>query len=270
VFHIVAGDTARIRIEMNRLVIQLPEMLVSGKCTNEAPREPVPGFLAQLMDQVAQNAERMALLAQARPFALRIESLDGFLSRDGTFKRTRGDTVVRKNLLPDRPYAPKKVMFLLTEGPHKGAYGIMMPELPDIADTAFTNNHCFRYAGRATVGGDSVIRIEFEPVPWLDHEYDLNGTLYLKLDGYQLVGTFTRLNHLRPETNRAGLDEYFVDARFKEVVPGIPIADRWELVNRYKDDRRPSFAVRSRVIGVEWKDSTAIRIDTALFLRRLR
>jgi hypothetical protein len=258
-FVVGANDTARVRVEMTRLVIQLPEMLVSGRCTNESPREPMPGFLAQLIDQVVQNAERMVLLGQSKPFELRIEVLDGLLGRDGRFTVTRSDTIVRKNLLPDRPYAPKKVMFLITEGPYKGAYGIRIPELPDIADTAFTNNHCFRYAGRALVGTDSVIRVEFEPVPWLDREFDLYGTLYLRVDGYQMVGSFTRLNRLRPEGYRAGYQEYFVEARFKEIVPGIPITDSWELVNRH--GTRPSVVQRSRVIGVKWLDSSTVRRD---------
>jgi hypothetical protein len=258
---LAAGDTARLRVEMKRLVIQLPEMVVTGKCTNETPREPVPGFLAQLIDQVVQNAERMTLLAHAKPFQIRFERIDGYLRGDGTIDQTRGDTALRAPL-PDTVYAPKKVMFLITAGPYRGAYGVKLPELPDIADSAFINNHCFRYAGRALVGADSVIRVEFEPVPWLDREYDIMGTLYLKLDGYQMVGSFTRLNRLRPQGYRAGLEEYFVESRFREIVPGIPLLDWYQLTNRYRTNR-PSFVQRGRLIGIEWKDSTGVRPDTA-------
>lgn len=118
------------------------------------------------------------------------------------------------------------------------------------------NNHCFRYAGRTRIGGESVILVEFEPVPWLDQDYDLNGTLYLKVDGYQLVGTFSRLNRISPRMRRNGLEEYFHEARFTEIVPGVPLIQSWELVNRYRSDDRPHFVQRGRVIGVEWKDST--------------
>jgi hypothetical protein len=259
VLRVAANDTVRLRVSLERLVIQLPEMLVSRKCTDDTPREPVPGFLAQLLDQVVQNAERMILLAQAKPFALRIERIDGELAPDRTFTPTRGDTSMRTDLLPDPRYAPKKVMFRLATGPHKGAWGVKLPELTDFADTAFTDNHCFRYAGRTVLDGDSVVQIQFEPVPWLDREYDITGTLYLKVDGYQIAGAFTRLNHLRPEAYRAGLDEYFVDARFREIVPGIPILDRWDMTNRPKSATRPSIVERSRVLEILWKDSTEVR-----------
>lgn len=251
---LASGDTAQLRIDMARLVIQLPEMLVSGRCDNETPREPVPGFLGQLIDQIVQNSERMTLLAAQRPFQIRVEAIEGLADHSNVLVPARTDTALRSGL-PARPYKPREVMFLIKEGPHRGAYGINLLELPDIADTAFTNNHCFRYAGRAKVGDDSVVQIQFEPVPWLDREYDLTGTLYLKVDGYQMVGSFTRLNHLRPEAVRAGYTEYFVEARFKEIVPGVPVLDWMQLTNRMKANR-PAVAVRSRVIGVEWKDST--------------
>jgi hypothetical protein len=255
VFRVTAGDTARIRIVMARLVIQLPEMLVSGKCTNETPREPMAGFFAELMDQVRQNAENMALLVAQKPFHVRTEHTNGLVDRSNKFMPTRVDTILRTDPLPERPYRPREVMFRITEGPYKGATGIRLPELADIADTAFTNNHCFRYAGRARVGSDSVIQIEFVPVPWLDKEFDLNGTLYLEVDSYQMVGSFTRLNRVPP----GDLQEYFTDARFREIVPGVPVIDSWELVNRFRSDSRPRFVQRGRMIGIIWKDSIKTR-----------
>ena len=56
------------------------------------------------------------------------------------------------------------------DGDDAGRWMIAIPELPDFADTAFANNHCFRYAGQGRVDNDSVIRVEYEPVPWLDKE----------------------------------------------------------------------------------------------------
>jgi hypothetical protein len=252
--HVAAGDTARVRIAMTRLVIQLPEMLVSGKCTNETPREPVTGFLAELMEQVRQNSETMALLVAQKPFQVRTENTNGLLDRNKVFSPTRVDTILRTNPLPDRPYRPREVVFPITEGPYKGNTGVRVPELADIADTAFTNHHCFRYGGRARIGADSVILVEFEPVPWLDREVDLNGTLYLRVDGYQIVGSFTRLNRISPGLGRGGLVEYYNEVRFKEVVPGVPIVDSWELVNRFRPDSRPRFVQRGRVISIDWKN----------------
>ena len=252
VFIVAAGDTARLRIEMTTLVIQLPEMLVSGKCTNETPREPVPGFLSQLLDQVMLNSQTMALLIAEKPFQYRTEHTNGYLDRRDNFSVSRVDTILRTNPLPDTPYKPREVLFRITKGPYAGAWGVRNLELADIADTAFTNNHCFRYAGRAKVGSDSVVQVEFVPVPWLDQEIDLNGTLYLKVDGYQIVGSFTRTNRITTGMDRAGLEEYFVESRFKEVVPGVPIIDTWALTNRFRGNR-PRFVQRGRVIGIDWK-----------------
>jgi hypothetical protein len=251
-FQVVAADTVRLRIEMTRLVIQLPEMLVSGKCTNETPREPVPGFLAELMDQVSLNSQAMALLVAQKPFQVRTEHTNGYLDRNDVFSPTRVDTILRTNPLPDSPYKPRQVLFRIMTGPYAGAWGIRHLELTDLADTAFTNNHCFSYAGRAKIGSDSVVQVTFTPVPWLDREIDLSGTFYLKADGYQLVGSFTRLNRRTPAMERDGLEEYFVEARFREIVPGVPITDTWELTNRFRNNR-PRFIQRGRVISIDWK-----------------
>jgi hypothetical protein len=92
-------------------------------------------------------------------------------------------------------------------------------------------------------------------VPWLDKEFDLNGTLYLDVNSYQMLGSFTRLNRVPPD----GLQEYFTDARFREVVPGVPVIDSWELVNRFRSENRPRFVQRGRRIEIIWKDSTRTR-----------
>jgi hypothetical protein len=248
-------DSVHLRIEMTRLVIQLPEMVVSGKCTDVTPREPMPGFLAQLMGQVVLNAQAMALLVAQRPFHVRTENANGLLDRNQVFSVTRVDTTIR-GPLPATPYKPGSVLSRLTSGPYKGSWGVRLPELPDIADTAFTNNHCFRYAGRTAIAGDSVIQVDFEPVPRLNQEVDLSGSLYLTVGGYHLVASFTRLNRMPAAQARAGLEEYFNDARYTEVVPGVPVIESWELVNRYRADSRPRFVQRGRRIAVVWKDST--------------
>jgi hypothetical protein len=47
-----------------------PAVVVSGRCTNETPFETKSPILAELFDQVNQNAERMTLLATAKPFVM--------------------------------------------------------------------------------------------------------------------------------------------------------------------------------------------------------
>ena len=59
-----ASDTVRLRIEMTRLAIQLPAMVVRGNCTDGEPLEERPAVLAELFDQVRQNAVQLQLLTR--------------------------------------------------------------------------------------------------------------------------------------------------------------------------------------------------------------
>lgn len=252
------GETARIRVELTHLIINLPAVVVSGRCTNETPFEPKPGILAELFDQMNQNAERMTLLATARPFVMRVASVGGLRNPDRPFVPTRVDTVER-GALPVVRYEPKRVARRGT-GRYAGSWMIHMPELPDFADTAFTNNHCFRYAGQTRFATDSVIAVDFEPVPWLDKEVDIKGTIYLRVDGYQLVALVARTN--RMPSNSRHIADYTHQTRFREVVPGIPVAVDWELRNVHRNGS-PPFVQTGNVFHIRWTDSTPVKVDTA-------
>lgn len=225
---VAANDTARLRIQMRRLVIRLPDVVVSGACTDRTPAGARSGILPELFEQVRQNAERMRLLAQEKPFMMTAVHYNRFVDGNNRVTNARTDTLERFALL--EPYKPRGVVFRINEGPYKDGTGIMLPELPDLADTAFTNNHCFHYAGQERFGDDSVIRVDFEPVPWLAKELDLEGSIYLRVDGYQLVGLYTKLNRTAPPINR-DLREYTVRARFIELVSGVSVLVEHELMN---------------------------------------
>lgn len=254
---VAANDTARIRVEMARLVIKLPAVVVSGACTDKTPLGDKPAIVAELFDQVKQNAERMRLLAQERPFTMTAVNYGRFVDGNNRVTNPRTDTVERPALL--KPYKPRGVVFPITGGPYKGGTGVMLPELPDLADTAFTNNHCFWYAGQERFGNDSVIRVDFEPVPWLAKELDLEGSIYLRVDGYQLVGLYTKLNRIAPPVNRF-LREYTNRARFIELVSGVSVVDESELMNIFRDSR-PAYVQTGKVIGIKWLDVPPLRID---------
>jgi hypothetical protein len=157
--------------------------------------------------------------------------------------------------MPRQPYEPRRVI-RRGEGVDAGEWVVALPELPDIADTAFTNNHCFRYAGQTHFGSDSVIAVEFEPVPRLS-DADIEGTLYLRVDTYQLVGSVTALNRIPPRFRRSGLREYHVRARFGEIVSGVPVLEEWQLTNEFRAPRRP-FVEIGQMFFVEWTDSSVV------------
>ena len=251
---LAAGDTARVRIAMTRLAIQLPKIVVSGRCTNQTPFEPKPAFMVEIFDQVVQNSQRMVLLARSKPFAI-LWSRVGVLREPG-----KPDTVIEtssetRGPFPVEPYKPGRVARRITYN-GRPAWGVFPIELSDVADTAFTNNHCFRYAGATRFEGDSVIAVEFEPVPRLSKTMDLAGTLYLRAEGYQLVGLVMYLTSLRGAFS--GMDAYTHRTVFKEIAPGIPMASEMVLVNVHHT--RPSFVQTSRMVNIEWAD--AVKRDT--------
>jgi hypothetical protein len=253
-----ANDTAQVRIEMSRLAIQLPAVVVNGTCTDGAPFAAQPAILAALFDQVRQNAERLRLLAIERPFVMKTVATGGFRDRDDRIVGGARVDTVERGPLPPTPYAPRKVVFRFRdEKTGSGAWGVTMPELSDLADTAFTNNHCFWYAGQERMDRDSVIRVDFEPVPWLARERDLSGSIYLRVDDYLLVAMMTRLTRLPPGPIR----EYYTRARFRELVSGVPVLATWELINTYAG-QRPPYRYVGKVTAVRWVDSVAVRRDT--------
>ena len=252
---LAAGDTARIRIAMTRLAIQLPEVVVSGRCTNQTPFEPKPAFMAELFDQVLQNAQRMALLSQARPFTFTLKRV-GVLREAGKPDVQIDTSTETRGPLPVEPYRPGRVVRPITYN-GRPATGVFPPELPDVADTAFINNHCFRYAGLTRFADDSVIAVEFEPVPRLTGTPDMAGTLYLRVDGYQLVGQESHVVPMRGAVSN--LSAYRHRTVFKEIAPGVPVANELELVNVFRNGR-PSFVQTSRLIEIKWSDP--VKTDT--------
>ena len=102
------GEALRIQVEMTPLAISLPTVVVSGRCTNETPFEPKSTILAELFDQVNQHAERMTLLATAKPFVIQVATVGGFRDPKKPFVPMRVDTLER-GPLPVVRYEPKRV-----------------------------------------------------------------------------------------------------------------------------------------------------------------
>jgi hypothetical protein len=253
-----AGDTVRLEMALSRLVIVLPGMLSTSQCTNEMARQAPEGALAELFDQVKQNAERYRMLARARPFSLQVYRVRGFRNAEGKIEPEVIDTVFR-DALPAGPYEPKRVI-RKAKPPFQGNV-VAIPELPDFADTNFTNNHCFRFAGQTRVHGDSVIRVDYEPVPWLEKETDISGSIYLRVEDYQLVSTVTVLNKMPSMFRSSGMQTLAVTAKFSEIVPGIPVLDEWVLESRYRGPRQPPSVELGQIMSVVF-DTAAVKPDT--------
>lgn len=243
---LTASDTVRVSVEMRRLALELPTVVVDGRCTDHTPLETQPPVLAELFDQVRQNAQRLVLLARERPFTVQWQEERGPRRAGG---RPPPAEISFRTPLPDEPYAPGRV--------HRrvGNAGVVrLPDLTDMADTAFTNNHCFWYAGQTRFGTDSVIQVDFEPVPWLAKDVDLEGSMYLRVDGYRLVGMVTRLNRIPPDS--PNVTSYAARARFDEISSGIPVLADVEISNTFRGARQPTVVATGRMTGVHWLDSS--------------
>jgi hypothetical protein len=252
-FVVGANDTVRVSIEMTRLALELPAVVVHGACTDRTPFEDKPPVLAALFDQVTQNAERLRLLARERPFAIEVTNTRGIQGRT----QLNTDTILR-GPMPAEPYAPRHI---LRDFQGRKSGGVMLPQLTDIADTAFTNNHCLWYAGQERFGSDSVVRVDFEPVPWLAREVDFEGSIFVRAAGYQLVGMDTRLNRTPKEWDR-NVVGHGTRARFQELVSGVPVIAEFEITNTFRGSPVPVVVQRSRVIGVRWSGPSATTRDT--------
>jgi hypothetical protein len=251
VLDVVANEPPRVRVAMERLIIALPEVPAKAKCTDRSPLDPKEASLASLVDQIVQNAERMRLLVADKPFTMYALRVTGRRDTENKLVPQHADTVSRKPISA-YPYKPKQVVRRMSND-----WAILMPEAPDIADTAFTNNHCFQYAGQGVFGSDSVIKVDFEPVPWLARAEDVKGTIYLRANGYALAGTELWLNRIPKDWP---LEAYSMVSRFSEFVAGISALDDWEVVNHYKKPTLP-FVELGQVFNIQW-DSVKAKTDT--------
>lgn len=221
-------DTLRIEIALAKLAIQLPAVHISGACGDKHPDERSAAILKDLFDQVQQNADRYRLLADSNPFSLTMYHLRGTRNGNAKIHATEIDTLTR-GPFPFAPYIPRHLIH--TEADSFGGppnHYLAPPELADFADTAFVNNHCFTYAGQRMVDGDSVIAVDYEPVPSLKDEVDFRGTMYLRVQDYQLIRAEMELTRVPSELRSSGMTAMRITTRFTEVLPGIAIIQQVE------------------------------------------
>lgn len=244
------NDTLRVEMALSLLAIQLPTVHVSGTCGTKQADEATAGILTELFDQVQQNADRYRLLADSNPFKLVFHRVRGYRFGNDKIQATAVDSVTRA-ARPESPYRPRHVIQIgdAPDGSH--TYELAPPEIADFADTAFINNHCFTYAGQTLLDGDSLIAVEFEPVPSLKKEIDFRGTMYVRSVGYQLVRSEMELNNVPDGLRKTGALAVTISTRFTEVVPGIPMVDRLQ-ANTRRWRGQPAYVELLQVIDIKW------------------
>ena len=238
---------------LRRLAVELPAITVVGhaRCTKPGPpdREVTPA-LAAVFDQLMENARRLQLLADSYPFQYRLERSQREVNRSGDSLRARIDTMAFDQNETRRRYRPGLVVTAGT-GPFSGYMVVTLASLHELADTAFHQSHCFRLAGRDTIEGESLVRIDFEPADNLGSA-DIAGSAYLDSVSFGLRFTETRLT--RPE--RSDLREVrsvVARTRFRDIAPGIALQDYVRAVWLYRSSSRLTRVETQRLLGVHFR-----------------
>jgi hypothetical protein len=237
---LVIGDrTTSVHIALRHLAIELPPVTISTtECTNPGPPDSSDATLHAVFDQLQENARRFELLADSYPFRYALELTDRELNQRGD----TGPPVVKKLSFASsdsRPH-PYAVGRVVEQG--WGAWGsdgvlvIRSVELDDLRNPDFIASHCFYLAGRDTIGGETLVRIDFEPATRI-YSADMAGAAYLDSRTYELRYTTTRIT--KPE--RSALTDVRTvtfRTRFRNIARGVPLQDSLTAVTTYQFGRR--------------------------------
>ena len=236
----VAGqDTVRVSLGLSLITIQLPAVHSLAKaCAHPGGTDAQIGLeLAQLFDQVRENAIRNRLLSRSYPFELDVERK---ISRPEPLLEARFVTYYTVIRSSDRAwrYAPGNMLGTreYEGGVFAGRWStITMPELADFADERFLLNHCFDFGGIEVIEGDSLLRVDFTPAP-IVHTPDVAGAIFLDSRTYQLRVTDLSLVNLTRQL-RGQISGQSIRAHFKEVIPGVPVLNAVSSVVFPRDEK---------------------------------
>lgn len=251
---VVREDSAtNVVVALHHLAIELPPVTIAGRpvCRNPGPPDAgtVPA-LAAVFEQLQEHARRFQLLADSYPF-------DYWLEQTLREVNTRGDTLrpmvdtIRLGSRTERPYEVGRVV---TPGWGPWRADVLLvrtPTLEEFGNATFVKHHCFQLAGRDTIEGETLVRIDFEPAANLGWA-DMAGSAYLDSITYQL--RFTESSLTRPE--RSPLTEVatmVTRTRFRQIGPGIPVQDYLRAVTTFRSGGRRRRIETQRTVEVRFK-----------------
>jgi len=248
---VVGGDsTILVRIALRHLAIELPPVTVAGQqCTNPGRPDSSDAALLAVFDQLQENARRFALLTDSYPFRYVLETSERIVNQRGD----TGKPVVRKlefSSSDDHPYAVGRVVEPGYPPWDLTKLVIHTLGLEYFDNGSFIANHCFRLAGRDTIGGETLARIDFEPSRrvW---SADLTGAAFLDTLTYELRYTESSLTH--PErTDLDGVRTTTVRTQFKNIAPSVPLQDSLTAVTTYRYGKRTKIDTQ-RTVDVRFR-----------------
>ena len=221
------GSPVAIEIDLEPLVVELAAISVSVPRSCAAPGPPdsaIAPEMAVVFDQLRQNAERYALLADSYPFHYRMSRVFSDYDERGRVVFTSTDTV--QYLSSGRmAYRPGQVLAFGVGPEHETAKVIRLPTLADFADSVFQASHCFFYAGIVQRDTGSYIRFDYLPSDSIRFP-DIAGEVDLDVHTYQIryvVIRLTRVSRAMP-----GLVSTSSTITFGELYPNVFLPVRME------------------------------------------
>ena len=221
----VASAPLAVAVTLERLAVELAEITVTApaRCTAPGPPDTAgSGDLAAVFDQLRQNAERYALLADSYPFRYRLARTFTDYDQADRVVWTASDTVEYQSNARSR-YRPGDVVGW-GPGPTRSAARVLkLPSLSDLADSAFQENHCFSYRGTREQDGERLVRFEFR-VAEAVRTPDIEGEVELDAGTYRIRHATIRLT--RAGRALPGLLSASDALTFTELAPNIVLPSR--------------------------------------------
>ncbi|HEY3221455.1 MAG TPA: carboxypeptidase regulatory-like domain-containing protein [Gemmatimonadales bacterium] len=239
-------------LSLRHLAIELPPVTITGRrCTNPGRPDSTDAALLAVFDQLQENARRFELLADSFPFRYDLQLLLREVDQ-------RGDTSgpeIRTLRFTSNDYHPYAVGRVVEPG--WGPWGspdntlvISSADLRDLGNASFIANHCFRLAGRDTIEGHLLVRIDFEPATRIGSA-DMSGAAYLDTSTYELRYTETSLT--KPERSAlTNVRSMRFRTRFRNIARGVPLQDSLTVVTTYRYGRRAKIDIQ-RTLNVRFR-----------------
>jgi hypothetical protein len=248
---VVAGDsTTTVQIALRHLAIELPPVTIADRqCTNPGPPDSSDSALRAVFDQLQENARRFELLSDSYPFRYRLERTVRTVNQRGDTGRAIVDTIrLTSDDDHDHPYAVGRVVepaWGPWGGGGDGVYVIHSADLHDLGNPDFVASHCFRLAGRDTIGEETLVRINFEPATRIGSA-DMAGAAYLDSLTFELRYTETSLT--RPERSVLNnLRTVNFRTRFRSVARNVSLQDLLTVITTYRFGQRPKIETQRTV-----------------------
>ena len=259
---VVDGRTDTVRVALTPISIRLDAVKTSDdQCGGQLGGDTA---VVSILQQVQLNAERYRLLTRDYPFVTRMERITAddlvepsfFTGRIRTLRRNERIDTIALAAERARPYRPGELIAKSTSFVPNDIHGrLLIPTLPDFADSSFIATHCFRYAGLTTEPAGRMIRVDFKPVRSL-REPDVSGSLYLDASTYQIAQS-NLLMSVPALTGGRDIWDITVDTRFHEILSGIAIisgvCERTMLASETKTARVDGRTVRLGSSAVEFQ-----------------